>query len=203
MKQTILLIIVLISAASLQAGLILSDDFESYTAPSGSFATVITGGTGLLPWNVTAGSIDILNNFLTCHSGTHCIDMDGTNAGGAGTITRSFAGIAGTQYTLTFWYSGNQRGGAVDTMTVSLGTQTLSLTNIPSAQPFTQGTLVFTPGASGSVAITFAHAGSDNIGIILDDVAVNAPDSGVPEPATWTLLGAGLAMVGFLKRRPA
>ena len=41
--------------------------------------------------------------------------------------------------------------------------------------------------------ITFNHSGSDNIGIILDNVAL------VPEPGTIALLGMGL--IGFGVRR--
>lgn len=183
-----------LSTFSLQAQ-VFTDTFESYSAPSGGLTSVATPNA-FGSWNVTAGSIEILNSYagLDCHSGTHCIDMDGaTNS--AGTITRSFAVTAGTQYTLTYWFRGNERSGS-DSMTVSIGSTSITHTAIPSTQGYTLQTLVWTAPTTGTGTVTFAHAGGDNIGILLDDVTVSGP-VGTPTLSEWGMLSLAAMLVMF------
>lgn len=182
--------LVLCSIGTVHAQTVFSEDFESF--PTATVASPNSFG----PWNVTAGSVDTLNSYpgLTCHSGTGCVDMDGSTSA-AGTIQRTFAATAGLQYVLTFWYSGNQRGGS-DSMTVSLGTSTLSLTNIPSSQGYTQGTVFWTAPSTGTATVQFAHAGADNVGILLDDVTLNAATP-TPTLSQWAMIGLAGLLLAF------
>jgi hypothetical protein len=190
-------------APGLDAAVIISDNFDGYPAvPSGGLI-LYTSPISFGAWNVTAGSVDLLNNYpgLPCHSGTQCLDMDGsTNA--AGTITTNFSYTAGVTYALSFWYAGNQRNANADTMNVTLGGQSTQLI-VPYLTAWTQGTLVFTPATNGTGALTFAHLGSDNQGILLDDVTLQSRGGAapIPEPATWAMMAGGLMLAGLLRRR--
>lgn len=191
-------------ACSSQAGVVLSDDFESY-AIGGNIDTV-SAPNAFGSWNVAVGSVDLLSNFtgLTCFSGSQCVDMDGSTLA-AGSIFQTVNFTGGLTYTLTFYYSGNQRGG-LDTMVVTLGTQSITLTDIASSVPWTQASVQFTPAVDISGNIIFSHGGSDNVGILLDDVVLADNRNGtapIPEPSTVVLVCAGLACTALLRKRGA
>lgn len=181
-----------VSAAS--AGVILSDTFESYGVTT--IAVVWSGGFG--PWSVTSGSVDLLYNYpgLSCYQGSGCIDMDGST-GAAGTIEASFPYSAGNLYTLSFYYSGNQRGSAADTMAVMLGFQGIVLANVPWDQPWTLAQLTFSPSGSGTGLVRFTHMGDDNMGLLLDQITLTETSlaSPVPEPSSLGLGVIGLALL--------
>ena len=196
----------LLAATSVSAQ-VFTDDFESYAALAPGINVPAPNTFG--PWSVTVGSIDLLNNFpgIVCRSGSQCVDDGSTNISGA--FQRTFTAVAGTQYTLTFWYSGSQRvGSPTDSMTVTLGTATLAVSNVPFGQGFTQGTLSWTAPASGAATVQFTYlTGADNAGLIIDDVALTAAAAAAPVPALgeWGLIGLTLMLAGcgfmMLRRR--
>jgi hypothetical protein len=151
------------------------------------------------PWTVSTGSIDMLNSYpgLAAHGGTKNLDMDGgTNA--AGTINRTFTATAGVTYTLTYYYAGNQRGGSPDTMTVSLGLNSVTHSNVASSQGYTLGTVSWTASNSGTANVTFATTGGDNVGILLDDdVTLVSNVSGTPTLSEWGMIGLTAMLVLF------
>ena len=68
--------------------------------------------------------------------------------------------------------------------------------------PFTSFFDVFTVVTPGNYSISFEGTGGDNIGMLLDDVQLNA----IPEPTTiiiWSLLGAFCMTAGRLYKRTA
>jgi uncharacterized protein (TIGR03437 family) len=108
--------------------------------------------------------------------------LDGsTNDAADFSPTNTFALQAGVAYRVTYWISGNQRSGQ-DTLTVTFAGQTNTHANIPAAMPFSQQILAVTPAASTNARLVFSHSGGDNLGIILDDVAVEIATAG-PAPA--------------------
>ena len=128
------------------------------------------------------------------------IDLDGSTAT-AGLLSIGLGLTAGVQYTATFDLAGGQRGTA-ETGTVRFGSASLSY-DLASADSFSAFSLSFTPGASGSFSLSFQNAGGDNLGALLDNVSITS-DGGpapIPEPQTYALMLAGLALVGCAARR--
>lgn len=197
MKRFMLLAsLAVVSALSMQAQ-VFTENFESYSAPSGSLTGVGTAGT-FGPWTVSAGSIEILNSYpgLPARGGTQNLDMDGGTSS-AGTINRTFTATAGATYTLTYFYAGNQRGGSPDTMTVSLGLNSVTHSNVPSAQGYTLGTISWTAASTGTANVTFATTGGDNVGILLDDVTLVTNVTGTPTLTEWGMLSLTAMLVLF------
>lgn len=179
-------------AAGSQATVLFSDNFDTENGGNtqlnyASFAN----------WSVTVGTVDLIANGAFGLSGSGMfVDLDGSaNNAGRLTTIQTFNLTAGTPYILSFRLSGNQRGGANDTVDVSLGGAfSESFTRAPSA-PWQLVTRNFTPGSNSSAQLVFDHRGSDNLGILLDDVSLEV----VPEPASMVALGLGaLALI----RRP-
>lgn len=152
-------------------------------------------------WTVSDGTVDYLRSGaynISCHGGVGgCVDLDGsTNDAGVLTSITSFHFDSGNAYVLSFWLSGNQRGGSSDSLTFGLDTFAGSLSDIPSDQPFTLEHLRFVPKSDFDSSMYFALAGGDNVGAILDDVSL-AP---VPEPSDLGLMGLGVILVGVAWR---
>lgn len=181
-----------------EAAVIFSDDFETE-----AFGL----NTTLDHWTISDGTIDVVGpSFfgIACNGSTRCVDLDGStgNAGRIETelLSLSLVGI----HTLSFDLSGNQRGGS-DTLQVFLGSTLLDTIALASNASFSTYTYNFTVASPSSERVIFDHAGGDNVGLILDNVVLRGPDdpTGVPEPMTLSLLGAGLIGLGAMRRRKA
>ena len=203
--------VVVALASQANAAIVLQDDFTSggqvanslnwggdsvFTSPSGpatgptanNASTDLVGSTN--PWGIS--SFDGIHNV---------VDLDGSTGGGnvPSGILQSTVSLASGDYTVTFWLSGNQRGGGPREATVSIGGQTWTSGSLASSAPWTLETVHFTNVAG---PLTFEGLGpSNNVGDLLGDVTVS---SGVPEASTWVMLGfgfAGLGFAGFRARR--
>lgn len=173
------------------ATLVLQDDFE-YGA-----VDVLNIGPNFLAPNWTAGpTLDyiITNGFGNLCRGTGgCIDLDGsTNSSGLLSSVIVFA--AGT-YELAFELFGNSRGAGPDSVTITLGSWSTTISNILSGDDVS--TIVPLTFTTTGGALTFQNAGGDNIGAVLSSVTLSA----VPLPAGGLLLLGALGGIAALRRR--
>jgi hypothetical protein len=105
-----------VAAPTQAASLPFFDNFDA-GVPSGNPTNQVPTN-----WTVTDGSVDWIpdNSFngLRCYGNTGgCVDLDGST-GNAGIISRgTFSLVAGQQYLLTAYVSGNQRNSAADSLT--------------------------------------------------------------------------------------
>jgi hypothetical protein len=130
----------------------------------------------------------------------------GFNASGNGTWSQSISGFTiGLAYNLSFMLTGecSTCGTQVVTAKATGATSTMNTFNAPipgvnywrSWQTFD---LPFTADATTEV-ISFNSTTQFDVG--LDNVNIAQVASGVPEPATWGLFGAGAAVLALLRRR--
>lgn len=169
--------------------------FDDFNAENGG-ATALNYGS-FANWDVNDGMVDLIANGAFGLSGSGMfVDMDGSGSS-AGRLTSktAFALSGGTTYTLRFDISGNHRGGANDTMTVSLGSLYSEVFVRSATSPWETVERNVYVGSNSSANIEFDHAGGDFLGILLDNVELTA----VPEPATLATLGIGFA--ALLRRR--
>jgi len=177
---------------------IFSDNFDSYAlgAPTGpSFG----------PWTVTNGTVDVIGDpgFYDLLPGNgRYLDLDGsTNSEGA--ITTTVIVTPGL-YDISFDLAGSQRGTfELVQVTVSDGvTPLILLFGRASGDQFSTEHISYL-SATNSLTVEIANysylgLAGDNVGALLDNVAINAA---VPEPAALTVWALGLAACGYGARR--
>jgi hypothetical protein len=167
----------------------LSDNFD--TENGGSYALSYTGFTN---WDVAGGgTVDLIgSSSYDYHPGNgHYVDLDGSSSK-SGVLTTKSAFAAG-QYQLSFKLGGS-KGGSTELVTVLLGNlnEVFTIASDDALTTFTRLVSVASPGT-----LSFANAGGDNVGAILDDVNVSAVP--VPTPVLLpSLIGLGL---GALRKR--
>lgn len=173
------------------ATLVLQDDFE-YGA-----VDVLNIGPNFLAPNWTAGpTLDyiITNDFGNLCRGTGgCIDLDGSE-NLSGLLSSVIVFAAGT-YELAFELFGNSRGAGPDSVTITLGSWSTTISNILSGDDVS--TIVPLTFTTTGGALTFQNAGGDNIGAVLSSVTLSA----VPLPAGGLLLLGALGGIAALRRR--
>lgn len=163
--------------------------------------------------NFTAADVDLLAPgffFNLCQSAgnnTPCVDMEG-NGNGSLTTKAEYslpAGAVGLQFDL----AGDQRTGTGSNVTVSLvNTLGQTLYNetfmLASADGFTTFSRSVTLASAQTARLRFASGGpADSFGMLLDNVVLTAGVAAVPEPASYAMMGAGLAALACLRRRRA
>jgi choice-of-anchor C domain-containing protein len=123
--------------------IIANGSFESGAAiPSGWFTTEGVGSTAITSWSVVSGGVDYIGGLWSASDGLRSIDL---NACSAGSISQTFATVAGNTYEVTFDMAGNPDGGVKE----------LSVSAAATSETFTFDTAGKSLAAMGWVAKSF------------------------------------------------
>ena len=148
-------------------------------------------------WSVSGGTVDLIGNgyydFLP-GNGLY-VDMDGSS-GNAGIMTTNLNLNAGI-YLLSFDLAGNQRNANSEQVDVKVGALFSNSYSLSQNVPFTTFTGFFNVVTPGIYSLSFEGIGSDNIGMLLDNVSVSV----IPAPGAILLGSLGAGLVGWLRRR--
>lgn len=196
--RTLLLTAALVApiAAWADDNLLVNGSFEATAQANGSWNIYSP-----IPGWTANPAVEIRDNVVgKAQEGSNYAELD---ANVNGSITQSFATIAGAEYTLSFWYS-NRTNTAVATNGLSFGLGSgwiaapgLAVNNSGDNQ-WSQVNYNFIAGGGTTTLSFMATGNSDSYGTSLDNVSVTAA---IPEPSTYALMFGGLAAVGFVARR--
>lgn len=216
-------------AAPAHAAIVFSDNFDGENGGAsqlnyGTFAnfTVQDGTVDL----IGSGGFGI-----TCAGGSGvCVDLDGSTFDGGTMVSNgSFGFAAGDVVRLSYSLSGNQRSGGMDDWFSGFtfgaatqlnnygfnyfGTDTIvgdffttgisSSTAAVLGSAFTTKSIFFTAGNAGTLTFNIGTDSADQVGPILDNVALDITPGGVdpiPEPATWAMMLLGFGAIGTVVR---
>jgi hypothetical protein len=187
-------------ASSAQAGVMLfQDNFDT------DLGTSSLNFTSFNNWTVDNGTVDYIRspNSWDINCAVGCVDIDGsTGNGGRITSNPVFNILAEHTYRLSADISGNQRTASIENLNFGFSdffaTEVINPGNV-----FTSYSTIIT-GLSFVGSIFFETTSNDNIGAIIDNVAlecVTCEIPTVPEPGVIELLALGLASVGFARKR--
>ncbi len=159
---------------------------------------------------VTEGTVDYIrtpNGFSieSCGAGgTGCVDLAGSTGAAASRIATDLLNFQPGSYVLSFDVSGNQRNASDSRLNVLIpGVLLPFLVTRNGAEGFTTISLAFVVTVATSASIAFEGLDtSDNIGLLLDNIALSFEANVVPLPGAMPLLLAGVAGLAFAARRP-
>lgn len=178
---------------------------------SGDYGITCAGGSGsCLDTDGSTNSAGIIAtsqsfNFAAGETVTFSFDLSGNQRGGLGYGTDNFeAGFNfGGNTLLQSYFIGGSFGSATPFTNINT-TMVSSSTSINPFAGFSNYSVGFVAGQSGSVTAFFHALSGDNVGPILDNVNLDisgAPTGGVPEPAAWALMLMGFGGIGAMVRR--
>ena len=190
MSRKILLVLGLLASMSVNAAVVFSDNFNKEIR--GNNKTPSAG------WTVTDGTVDIIGygswKFFPAYG--NYVDLDGSTSN-AGILAHAFNLIGGKTYEANYELAGGQRRPTeINKVTVTFGSSSEDYKFLYN-DVFKNFSLRFTPTVSGTYQLSFANAGGDNVGALLDNVSVNS----VPLPAAaWLFLSSMLGMLGLRRK---
>jgi hypothetical protein len=167
------------------------------------------GSTSITGWTVVTDQlawIDTGNPWgLSAQDGDRFLDLTAYPAGAPfGGISQSIATVPGQQYLLSLYlgsYTQRWGGPPVSILAAAGGTnQTFTVSTTSTASTWTPFSMLFTANAANTAITLTGSAGFQYIG--LDNVSVEHVGGGAtPEPATYTLILAGLGILAGARYR--
>ncbi len=125
---------------------------------------------GFANWNVTRGSVDLIGSFFDPFPGNGLyVDLDGSTFNAGRLESKITFTLDPGEYVLKFDLGGSTRGD-VNTVVVALGGVFSEEFTLASNDPLTTITRNIPVSTPTSGNLSFDHSGSDNIGLILDNV---------------------------------
>lgn len=154
------------------SSVLLSDNFNTENNGFGKFDY-----SNLTNWNVTDGTVDLIGNgyFDVLEGNGLYLDLDGTTfKAGRLESKSSFNFSPGDQVVLSFSLAGSQRDGK-NSVDVSLGNLYRESFELSGTEPFRKITRSFTVTSITSGRLVFDHGkeGSNNVGLLLDNVELS------------------------------
>lgn len=173
--------------------LVVNGGFEDTTVASGAWK-VFPEVPG---WMASGAGLEIRNHVEgVAVEGNNFVELDGYNNM---SISQSLSTNAGQHYSLSFAIQ-DRANVALSSQGIEVFWNGTSQGVFSNASSWTTKTLDLV-GVAGSSTLRFAAVGSDDaLGTSLDNISVTAA---VPEPETYGMLLAGLALVGAVARRKA
>lgn len=210
-------------AAPASAAVVFSDTFDAENGGNSSLNYAAFANFSVV------GKVDLVKsgNFGISCSGS-CVDLDGSPGPGMIKSLSSFAFSAGDKVRLSFDIGGNQRNsdfdgfyagfdfgvaeqmldygfnfGGGDIVVLPSVTQANITTSsgIAGNKPFSTYSIFFTAGTAGALSFNIGTDSRNNVGPLLDKVALSIDKAAVPEPAAWAMMLAGFGLVGSAMRR--
>ena len=186
-------------------------DNGSFESPvvNGNFETKT--GTGIDDW-VIGGTVDHIDGYWQAADGAQSVDLNGTTLG---SLSQDLSLAPSSGYVLSFYLAENPDGPPdPKSLTVTITDTTLlpqivttaGITSTHDDMNWTQFLFPFTTGLSGLYTLTFASTsvGTPTAGCPSGDCwgpALDAVTIMIPEPETYAMVLAGLALLGFAARR--
>lgn len=198
----VLAALILAGVPALATSLITNGSFEN-PGGTGIFDTIhATDSTSITGWTVSAGSVDYIHTYWTAEDGSSSLDMEGLSPG---TIFQNVNLVAGVEYVLTFWMSGNPDGGPwPKTLQVSVGGASENFDYAYNGHTLTnmmwvEHSMTFTAAVTGSTPVQFEDVTAEGTayGAALDNVSLDP----VPEPGTFLLFGIPAMMLPMIRPR--
>ena len=197
MRKKIIFVMTCLILIFVKSGLALTVPFfDNFNTENGGVYTI--NYNNFKNWTITGGTVDLIGvgspfNFFPSH-GLY-VDLDGSTFSPGQMMSSTTFSLQPGTYNLSFELAGNQRSSITDQVTVqmALGTLLNKTYTLSTYAPFTLFTETITVPQAMNASLSFKGTGSDNIGMLLDNISFD-----VPEPATIALLGIG-AMI--LRRR--
>lgn len=227
MRKLFLTALAAACAVPAHAGVVYSNDFNSENG--GNTALNYNGFNGLTVSGGTVDLVKSGDFGITCAGGSGaCVDLDGSTSDSGLVSSNSYAFNAGDRVALSLLFSGNQRNTPPnDSFTISfdftgpvsgtygatsstlgnlnfgsfsnLSTLSVNISNIAPNFAMTDFTFFFDATSAGSAGFGLQDGGNDNVGTVVDNLALSV--GAVPEPATWAMMIAGFGLVGAGMRR--
>jgi choice-of-anchor C domain-containing protein len=189
----------LLLAGSAQAATLVNGSFELGINPGGFAGIAAADSTSITGWTVGGGGVDYIGSYWNASDGVRSVDLSGD---APGSVSQTFATIAGRSYSVTFDLSANPDSGAgLKDLLVSAGATSTLYQVGQAGYPLTWTPTSFLFTATGSTSTLTFTSGANNAawGPAIDNVAASIVP--VPEPATWMMLITGFGLVGVSARR--